>query len=150
MKNLLMKYFSTKFLRTTLREFWWRHDVTLRARTFVDVGGVGVARDREKFLIDFSRDEKMTTPTWRDLNIAMDRGGGKLHSGKWPCLQNGRLALVVPVLMTFLLLAAFYKNQQFLDENPPNFFANKFVSPEELRFDNDQFVVIAVVLKGEL
>ena len=53
--------------------------------------------------------------------------------------------------MTFFVLAAFYRNQQLLDENPEDFFAEKFIKPEELKFGNvtsDQFVVMAVIVKG--
>ena len=62
-----------------------------------------------------------------------------------------RAFLLFPVLMTFFVLAAFYRNQQLLDENPEDFFAEKFIKPEELQFGNvtsDQFVVMAVIVKG--
>ena len=53
--------------------------------------------------------------------------------------------------MTFFILFAFYRNQEFLDENPTDFYGDKFTSPEELRFPNstDQYLVIAVIVKGK-
>ena len=50
--------------------------------------------------------------------------------------------------MTFLVLFAFHRNQQFLDENPSNIYSDKFTAPEELKFTNE-FIVIAVIVKGE-
>ena len=74
------------------------------------------------------------------------------YSGKRDGLRIGRHLLALPIVMTFLLLVAFYRNQEVLDENPNNFFGGKFVSPNELNSSNftDQFVVIAVVVKGKL
>ena len=73
------------------------------------------------------------------------------YSGKRDGLRIGRHLLALPIIMTFLLLVAFYRNQEVLDENPNNFFGGKFVSPNELNSSNftDQFVVIAVVVKGK-
>ena len=74
------------------------------------------------------------------------------NSGKRDGLRiGGRPLLAVPILMTFVFLVAFYRNQDALDDNPNNYFGDKFVSPNELKSSNftDQYVVIAVVVKGK-
>lgn len=83
---------------------------------------------------------------YEEKEIKMERASifGKLHGPK--CF------LWVPVLMTFFVLTAFYRNQQFLDENPADFFAGKFTDPDELKFPDvtsDQFVILAVIVKGD-
>ena len=83
---------------------------------------------------------------YEEKEIKMERASifGKLHGRK--CF------LWVPVLMTFFVLTAFYRNQQFLDENPADFFAGKFTDPDELKFPDvtsDQFVILAVIVKGD-
>ena len=69
-------------------------------------------------------------------------------SGKWQEPKCCRTLFLFPCLMTFLVLFAFHRNQQFLDENPSSMYSDKFTAPEELKFTNE-FIVIAVIVKGE-
>jgi hypothetical protein len=78
----------------------------------------------------------------------MEHRGTKSGLGVMKCW---RIFFFFPCLMTFFVLVAFYRNQQFLDDNPTDLYGDKFTSPEELKFPNstDQLVVIAVIVKGE-
>jgi hypothetical protein len=69
-------------------------------------------------------------------------------SGKWQERKCCRAFFLFPCLMTFLVLFAFHRNQQFLNENVSNMYSDKFTAPEELKFTNE-FIVIAVIVKGK-